>query len=205
MEDTLRPAGFWIRFVALVIDGLILGIPMWCLFFMVGYMHSVMLQFVSVAVYGAYYVYFWTHAWQATPGKRLLNLYVLDATTGGRLSLQQAGVRYVLLNLAALLMLGASIIQGGDMPGLNPEEQQRITEIQERMASGKTISEDEQQYVKEAFVEMQGPMTSVVMLISTLGFVWSMLLAFSVGLTKEKTGLHDIIGKTRVVHGRPGE
>jgi len=115
--DTGRYAGFWLRVVAAIIDGLILGIPFGIVVFLtiasavptlVRYgnqnpnpMMIVMailprILFIMVLVLVASWLY-WaameSSEWQATLGKKALGLYVTDVT-GSRLSFGKASGRF---------------------------------------------------------------------------------------------------------------
>ncbi|HXX44278.1 MAG TPA: RDD family protein [Candidatus Acidoferrales bacterium] len=115
--DTGRYAGFWLRVVAAIIDGLVLGIPFGILIFLtiasaipalVRYgnqppnpMVIVMavlprIFFILVLVLAASWLY-WaameSSEWQATLGKKALGLYVTDLS-GSRVSFGKASGRF---------------------------------------------------------------------------------------------------------------
>jgi uncharacterized RDD family membrane protein YckC len=117
--------GFGLRLVARILDGLILGIPLGLLFAL---MAGVAATGVSVAVdangnvnnvaaggvggllvlwYLAlfvvstlYYVVLWSRG--ATLGQRLLNLRVVDASTGANITMGRAFLRYIGLIIATI-------------------------------------------------------------------------------------------------------
>lgn len=91
-------AGFWIRFGAYLIDSIIIGVVMGVLFAIVigmvaGMMNSassddqgtaiglatVFFYLVEFVVIGTYFTAFTASKWQATPGKRLVGIYVVRA------------------------------------------------------------------------------------------------------------------------------
>lgn len=84
-------AGFWQRFVASVIDGLIVGVITGVL--------QVTLKTAGVGlgiVIGiAYYVYFEGGPQGAGPGKRMMGLRVIGLDTGGPIGYGRAFVRYI--------------------------------------------------------------------------------------------------------------
>jgi uncharacterized RDD family membrane protein YckC len=112
--------GFWIRVVARLLDGLILGIPLAIVFFIVaaifggiasttsssdqnaqnaaalglGGAFIIFYLLVLVVVIG-YYIYFWGTSGQ-TFGMRVLKLRVVDADTGGPIGIGRAVVRYLM-------------------------------------------------------------------------------------------------------------
>ncbi len=117
MGDTGRYAGFWLRFVAAIIDGLILGIPIGIVVFltvasaiptMVRYgnqapnpmvlMMAILprIFFILLLVLVASWLY-WaameSSEWRATLGKKALGLYVTDLG-GSRLSFGKASGRF---------------------------------------------------------------------------------------------------------------
>ena len=113
--------GFWIRLVARIVDGIILGIPLAVVFFVVvalaggiastantttdpnaaaavglGFL-AVFLLVAALATVGTviYYVYFWGTS-GSTIGMRLFKLRIVDATTGGSIGIARAIVRYLM-------------------------------------------------------------------------------------------------------------
>jgi uncharacterized RDD family membrane protein YckC len=98
-------AGFWIRVGASIIDSILLMMITYPLLYAVygwvGLDYGVAMQttgFVSILVTWilpvAAVIWFWV-AKQATPGKMLLSLRVVDAKTGGSLSVGQSIARYL--------------------------------------------------------------------------------------------------------------
>ena len=167
-------AGFWRRVVALILDGLIWGVPVFLLKFMlVGKdMGTPLGQLVSAAIGIVYSVYFLTSGWQATPGKRILSIYVISQQNGGRLDVPTAILRYGVLNAGSLLLVVLMVC----LPD--------IFYVHPGADAGNTLS--------PAYRTLLG-----------LGGIYGVVIAVMVGLTNQKTGLHDLIAKTRVIHGRP--
>jgi uncharacterized RDD family membrane protein YckC len=117
-KPTVRYAGFWLRFLALVVDSVILGIGMAPIiyrpmasnvgtqpkpqdilnFYMSGSPQLWALLLLAQLIYWLYYASFESSAWQATPGKRLFGLFVTDLV-GKRISFARATGR----NFAKLL------------------------------------------------------------------------------------------------------
>lgn len=107
-------AGFWLRFVAALIDGIIIAIPTAPIFFAV-FLSSIrslqdiqrdptsiwsvlgpkLFLFVIVALVGSwlYWSLFESSTWQATPGKKILGLLVSDLN-GTRISFGRASGRF---------------------------------------------------------------------------------------------------------------
>jgi len=94
-------AGFWIRFVALVIDGLIVGIPGGIIVAILAAVAGKDATGVIIVLYGlfilaevAYFVYFWSRPDGQTLGMKMFNLRVVK-TDGSPLTVGGAIVRYV--------------------------------------------------------------------------------------------------------------
>ncbi len=90
-------AGFWIRFVALLVDSLILSVVASILiaplYLILGESGAGVGYFIYLIIALVYAPYFWVTR-GATPGKQLLGLRVVS-TTGGPLTVGQAIVRYL--------------------------------------------------------------------------------------------------------------
>lgn len=96
-------AGFWRRFVAVVLDFFILCIPMMALYFAVPYVGSVVLALF-------YYPVFESSPMQATPGKYWMGLRVLNQN-GQTLSFPRAVARHLLKYVSACLLAVGYLIQ----------------------------------------------------------------------------------------------
>ena len=110
-----RYGGFWIRFVAVFIDGIIVSIPTFILGLIIGVIYGastavsgnnsnqaantalggaqVLIELVGIVIGVAYFVYFWGRG--STLGMRLFHLRVADATTGLPIGYGRAGLRYL--------------------------------------------------------------------------------------------------------------
>ena len=109
-------AGFWIRFVAYVIDAIIIIVPVIILAVIIGIATGVaigvtgnttsnntgtaamggmqiLLQLITFVITIGYFVYFWGQG--STIGMRLFHLRVADATTGAPIGYGRAALRYV--------------------------------------------------------------------------------------------------------------
>jgi uncharacterized RDD family membrane protein YckC len=111
--DTGLYAGFWLRFVAAIIDGLILGIPVGIAFVMtilsaipsLTHIDDPMALFIAILprvfLFGIVYLgvcwLYWglmeSSSWQATLGKKALGLYVTDLA-GNRVTFGRASGRF---------------------------------------------------------------------------------------------------------------
>lgn len=123
-------AGFWLRFVAYIIDGLILSavilvlmFPLVPVFFRngmpVGQPEALpaLLVFMGwtwlLGIFGVwiYYALFESSTWQATPGKRVLGLYVCNLQ-GRRISFARATGRYFAKFLSMVILYIGFIMAG---------------------------------------------------------------------------------------------
>jgi uncharacterized RDD family membrane protein YckC len=112
-----RPAGFWIRLLAALIDGILLGGLMWVLWpaiFGEPYMQWNAApattptadgpQFLlDLAIRGAYFVLL-TSLWGTTIGKRVLGMWVVGSD-GRKISIVRALGRYLGTIVSALILL----------------------------------------------------------------------------------------------------
>jgi uncharacterized RDD family membrane protein YckC len=84
-------AGFWRRFGAALLDGIIIGIPLTVLYVALkgaGYALGLLLGIV-------YFVYFEGGPTGQTLGKQALGIRVIDFTTGGPIGYGRAFIRYI--------------------------------------------------------------------------------------------------------------
>lgn len=101
--------GFWIRVVAYIIDGVLVGIVAAIVDVIfqanpnnpqsAGYTIANLINFLLGV---AYFVGFWTY-WSATPGQRILGLRVVDANTQQPISIGKAILRYIGLIVSFLV------------------------------------------------------------------------------------------------------
>lgn len=87
------PAGFWIRFAALFIDGLILSIPQ----------YMGLTGIIGTVIGIAYFVCFWVLMKGQTPGKMVLGLRIVPVD-GKPLDWTKAGLRYVGFVISGLIL-----------------------------------------------------------------------------------------------------
>src|ERR1700693_387241 len=126
-------AGFWIRFIAAVIDGIIVGLPLFVLFLVIegpafksytdcigsagaagsyascgsiyGYGSIQYFNLATIVVQLVYFSVLWS-SFGGTLGQRMLGLHVVDAATGGKIGIGRAIGRYIgyLISAAVLLI-----------------------------------------------------------------------------------------------------
>jgi len=134
-------AGFWLRVVAYLLDGFILGVPVGIIIVIVilssgfstflhnfpnppeppdpGEAFGIALAigigiFILFAIVGSwlYYACFESSSWQATPGKKVLNLAVTDLT-GARITFGRATGRFFAKLISRMIPLGIGFILAG--------------------------------------------------------------------------------------------
>jgi uncharacterized RDD family membrane protein YckC len=99
-------AGFWIRFVAIFIDSILVAVVQTALAAIFG-LNTNGRSGLSVLLGLLYYVYFWSSnsPWPGqTIGSKLLNIRVIR-TNGSDLSISQALIRYVGFFISAICLL----------------------------------------------------------------------------------------------------
>ncbi len=127
-KGRMEPAGFWIRLVAYILDAFILGIPLALIItiFSVAAVKLVPAESVGgtffVALLGNllsmgisffYMIFFWVK-FGATPGKMILKLQVLDASTMNYMSYGKAIIRLLGYMLSSIFFIGFILIAFSD-------------------------------------------------------------------------------------------
>jgi uncharacterized RDD family membrane protein YckC len=117
-EQKLEYAGFWIRFVAVIIDGIIIGVVNMVLSFAIlggavgmggglseGFgLMLVVYYLIIIGIGVAYYALMESSARQATLGKMAVGIKVGDAETGGRISALNAVGRYLSKFISGIIL-----------------------------------------------------------------------------------------------------
>ena len=118
-----RYAGFWIRFVAVLLDSIIFGIPLYIILHLLFPQTTIELggqtlpmeagasQFIKIIAGVAYTAYFQSGKWQATIGKRIVGIYVIRST-GERISFMRAVGRYFAQILSMIILCIGYIMAG---------------------------------------------------------------------------------------------
>jgi uncharacterized RDD family membrane protein YckC len=124
-------AGFWIRFIAAFIDGIIIGVPLLILFLVIegpavksysdcinsagagsyascgsiyGYGSIQYFNLATIVVQLVYFSVMWS-SFGGTLGQRMLGLHVVDAATGGQIGIGRAIGRYIGYLISAFVLL----------------------------------------------------------------------------------------------------
>jgi uncharacterized RDD family membrane protein YckC len=149
-----------------------------------------------------YYVGFLSSRWQATPGMRLVRIYVAHADGSGRISAARAFARYLVFNALFLILIL--------IPSLNPKlpinlskaNGQRYGAAEAKVSAGQPLTPEEQRLLAETREAMIAVRRSTMPNTLFEG-IYMVIMAFMIGLTKHRTGLHDLVCSTRVMVGRP--
>ena len=97
-------AGFWQRFGAALLDGLILSVPQWILIAIAPDAAAVIyILFLIIGI--AYYVYLEGGATGQTIGKRAAGIRVYDLREGGPIGYGRAFIRYIGRYVSAIVVL----------------------------------------------------------------------------------------------------
>lgn len=96
-------AGFWMRFKAMMLDLIVLGLPFLILRVAGIKSGSIPGQLLAILIVWMYYAISESSPWQATFGKRMFGLKVTD-TRGGRISFSQATGRWWARQISALTL-----------------------------------------------------------------------------------------------------
>ncbi len=109
----LRFANFWLRLIALLIDSFLTSVPAALALLALGiplvpdaldYESRMKMNLIGIAIGWVYYAGFESSAFQATPGKQAMGIFVTDAD-GYRISFTRATGRYFGKLLSGLLLL----------------------------------------------------------------------------------------------------
>ena len=257
MDDVIengevKYAGFWRRLAAVIIDTLIFVLPSFLFVYIVISVTSTFsgsdytfskyiadelpsgldffLQALSSAFWIVIYAYLLSSKWQATPGKRIMNAYVVT-TSGNRLSFKQAVFRTVLPFLILFPMQNMA-----SSPAMKKEANEyylnTLFEVMPDTAvEFKEGSETPEEFIGRIYGEPhlravymdefeklsqneKNQIQSASKRLSSYGLSpqkGGMILFFNLmfliwyimaAFTPQKTAMHDIIANTRVIKGR---
>jgi uncharacterized RDD family membrane protein YckC len=210
-------AGFWQRTVAFIIDKFILFIPLLALILsMKIHLEDNKDFFYAFGLIEAvYYIGFLSSRWQATPGKRLMKTYIVYASNYEGLGVGRAFLRLMafdLLLLLLILMFGFAnkTFIHADLPifsntqeGLSQIDIERFKEIREREFSGKPVTTEEDKFFMETRETIDQAKHRSKRIMDLITVISLMIMSLPIAFTRQKTGFHDMICKTRALKGRP--
>lgn len=204
MAQQQKYAGFWPRFTAYILDSLILGIPFVLIVMpIIGEMvmdvavvkkqiesedlsqyyslYSSMIKaaIFSIIAWAALLAGITCSKWQATPGKRIMEIFVTDAD-GGKPKFLQCFMRYMALPLLILT--------------IQTPERFYVYENLEALAQNPAATDAD---LQQSFMTPISGFISIASLVVVC--VWYGLIS----ARPHKTAGHDILFNTRVIHGRP--
>jgi uncharacterized RDD family membrane protein YckC len=107
-----RYAGFWIRVVAVILDGIIISIPLLILFLAIGNSDSAASQGIRFVISALYTIILWVR-WGRTIGGRILGLRLVRVD-GEPVTYGTAVVRYLMVIVSAIAMFIGLIWVGFD-------------------------------------------------------------------------------------------
>ena len=123
-----RYAGFWLRFIAIILDRLVQGAVLVPMYFVVMFLYQQISDYqwtadelqetviafmyvIFIPLDWIYYTAFESTKWQATPGKKLMALKVTDLS-GDRIGFGKANARYWSKILSTLILYIGYIMVG---------------------------------------------------------------------------------------------
>lgn len=197
-------ASFWSRVGANALDQIIIGIPVFVLLgqvipYLVDFdsieaspnketkllieflKNLIFVEIIAVGMWSAVMAFFITSAWQASPGKRIMGLYIIRSD-GGKPTAVQTFLRFASLPLLILL---AQIFERDEI----------YSKLEELDKSGKELKTIEELF---AFLSDSQNAAYSDLAAMLIGGFWLLLIVF----TKQKTAGHDILFETRVVRGK---
>jgi len=106
------PAGFWIRFVAAIIDSIIVGVGYGILMFAMIAIDMFALATILGFIWAlGYHIYFPSSDMMGTPGKAICGLKITDES-GNKISVGKAILRYIGYIISGLVLYIGFIIVG---------------------------------------------------------------------------------------------
>jgi uncharacterized RDD family membrane protein YckC len=187
MQDTVIYAGFWRRVSACILD-MIFYLPLYAATYFLFAPNRILSDGLFMVIALITYAWLFSSPKQATPGMRLMNFYVCD-TRGNRLSFVRAlfwgisGTVGWLIALAGILYMMSNYDFDAIQAYLkNPDSNP--------VPAGWEDPENIQKYLRISFISLG------------VFFVFNLIWSLSIGLSKEKSGFHNVICRTRFVMGK---
>jgi uncharacterized RDD family membrane protein YckC len=144
-----------------------------------------------VAIQALYFVWSWTAA-GGSPGQRMMSLRVADLGNGGKLSLVQAGTRWlVLYGIAAAISTWGIVV---------------VVDAMSRVPANEYLSTS--YYARSINSEWEA-VSAVSGLTSWAGIIWAVVLLIAAGVGRDHRGIHDkvsgtiMIEKIKLFEGQP--
>lgn len=215
-------AGFWRRGIALIIDGVIIDV----LTLLPEHALSGKARAIAAVLFFLAYVILLDASFmRGTPGKRLVGIWV-GALNHKRITVLQSLARQMALMIVSLPLIfyGFSVVNSDEFKAL--AQAQQSSQVQQEANVEQTENADQGEYKIDPrrFMEMDTNLphlkaskphfatsnmpkrmkellTPVFWLVVVTGVLNFFLYALPIAFTKQKTGLHDRLTKTRVYYG----
>lgn len=255
MEAQLQYSGFWRRAAASFLDAIIFAVPSILLnillfkiinaamgygFLVNDFFYGRTPNEVNYAIYAisypiwAYVLFrFFTSKWQATPGKRIMSIYVADKN-GEKVTTRIALKRIILpmLLVLSLIPITSQTLQKDDahyqfiydteqvMPNFTQElinsdevalvfigkieKDENLKELY--MNEYMSLSDDNKKAMNAAGkVLIESAQNPAQLIVILVWFVVFAIWYLLAAFTKQKTTIHDLIAGTRILKGKPNE
>jgi len=208
------PAGFWRRLAAKCIDGLWFGFLALIVFvILASATNKWVASLVIFLAGGFYYKACLRSKHQATFGKRLAGVYVVDKATHAAISKRQAYIRYVACFLPALGIFSSQAYVLGNAGSigkrLDTPEAQHEQEVRDsykaKIAAGQSLTIMEGITAREMYLNDLYHDADLVFwgFTEILGLVYYGFMTCKILSSPDKRGPHDIWAETIVLRGIP--
>ena len=205
--ETIRPAGFWVRGAASLLDALIVGLPWGLLLWGLDAMTMPKelfdaLGWVGLVIGLCYSVGFLLGPWQATPGKRIMRIYVSHADHHTRISLLQSILRNLVLGAGNIVMMAFFI---STPEPYTPQQIERMEMVAQKQENNIPLTEDEilfQESVADADTKIVA-YGAKLLGICALGSIYYLIISIMISTNRRKLGLHDRLAGSCVLRGTP--
>lgn len=111
IKEESQFGGFWIRVMAAFIDFVVIFILMSFIIFLIGVESQAIVSVVSIIVWWVYFASMHSSSWQASVGKKVVNIKVADES-GNRISFGRATGRHFATYISGLI-LGIGYMMAG--------------------------------------------------------------------------------------------
>jgi uncharacterized RDD family membrane protein YckC len=191
-----KHAGFWLRFVAGAID-LAIYTPLYIVIRgLFGHNHILMAIIVFDIFAISTYAAFFSSKWHASPGLKLLGIYVVDRQ-GQFISYGQS-LKWGIISAVGFIFCCAGLVY--------MQYRFDLTGVLQLVRSCK----EEQLLLEDCIAEVNNiidvPFETFTMMLQAASLLTAFLLlvwSLSVALTRDKSGFHNLICNTRFIKGKP--
>ncbi len=193
--DTHHYAGFWVRFMACVID-LIVYTPFYLAMKWAAGDHKYWAEGVFMVFALFSYAWFFASKWQGSPGMHVMHIHI-QTVDGQRLSWLHAFVWSLVGTIGwVLCFAGIIYLQARfDLEAINNYLNQVATSGQPLQLDDPTLHQ----------LTGMDPIdySTLVLVVVAVTIILCIIWALSVAIPKNKSGFHNVICKTRFINRRP--